>query len=149
VFAPVAHRQYVFTLPKLLRPIFSRQRAWLASCAVSRAPVDQRIRRGSPRCAAWSALFVAELRDLATSTLTSMCSPPGVFGADATFIACSPVPEALAAAQVHPLRAHQLAHLGKSPMGPSGELKEEVGEFSRGAGRSEVRHTSRAPPRRD
>ena len=29
VLAPVAHRQYVFTLPKLLRPIFSRQRAWL------------------------------------------------------------------------------------------------------------------------
>ena len=29
VLAPVAHRQYVFTLPKLLRPIFSRHRAWL------------------------------------------------------------------------------------------------------------------------
>jgi hypothetical protein len=29
VLAPVAHRQYVFTLPKLLRPIFSRCGAWL------------------------------------------------------------------------------------------------------------------------
>ena len=28
MLAPVAHRQYVFTLPKLLRPIFSRHRAW-------------------------------------------------------------------------------------------------------------------------
>ena len=29
VLAPVVDRQYVFTLPKLLRPIFSRQRTWL------------------------------------------------------------------------------------------------------------------------
>ncbi len=29
VLAPVAHRQYVFTVPKLLRPAFGRQRAWL------------------------------------------------------------------------------------------------------------------------
>ena len=29
VLAPGVHRQYVFTLPKLLRPIFSRHRTWL------------------------------------------------------------------------------------------------------------------------
>jgi hypothetical protein len=29
VLAPVAHRQYVFTVPRLLRPLFSRHRAWL------------------------------------------------------------------------------------------------------------------------
>ncbi|MGB8437289.1 MAG: hypothetical protein WCE38_23845, partial [Burkholderiales bacterium] len=29
VLEPVAHRQYVFTLPRLLRPLFGRHRAWL------------------------------------------------------------------------------------------------------------------------
>ena len=29
VLAPVPHRQYVFTVPKLLRPAFGRQRVWL------------------------------------------------------------------------------------------------------------------------
>lgn len=29
VLAPVAHRQYVFIVPRLLRPLFSRRRAWL------------------------------------------------------------------------------------------------------------------------
>jgi hypothetical protein len=27
---PVPHRQYVFTLPRLLRPLFGRHRAWLS-----------------------------------------------------------------------------------------------------------------------
>ena len=27
--APVPHRQYVFTVPRLLRPVFARRRAWL------------------------------------------------------------------------------------------------------------------------
>ena len=31
VLAPVPHRQYVFTLPKILRPIFCRRRALLAA----------------------------------------------------------------------------------------------------------------------
>jgi len=31
VLAPVAHRQHVFTLPKFLRPMFSRHRAWLGA----------------------------------------------------------------------------------------------------------------------
>ena len=29
MFAPVAHRQYVFSVPKLLRPVWGRQRAGL------------------------------------------------------------------------------------------------------------------------
>ena len=29
VLAPVPHRQYVFTVPRLLRPIFARHREWL------------------------------------------------------------------------------------------------------------------------
>ncbi len=29
VLAPVAHRQYVFTVPRLLRPMFARRRAWI------------------------------------------------------------------------------------------------------------------------
>jgi hypothetical protein len=31
--APVPHRQYVFTVPRLLRPIHSRRRAWLGDLA--------------------------------------------------------------------------------------------------------------------
>jgi hypothetical protein len=30
VLAPVPHRQYVFTIPRLLRPIFARRRALLS-----------------------------------------------------------------------------------------------------------------------
>ena len=29
VLAPVPHRQYVFTMARLLRPIFARRREWL------------------------------------------------------------------------------------------------------------------------
>jgi len=29
VLAPVPHRQYVFTVPRLLRPLFARRREWL------------------------------------------------------------------------------------------------------------------------
>jgi hypothetical protein len=36
VLAPVPHRQYVFTVPRLLRPVFARRRAWLgALCRIA------------------------------------------------------------------------------------------------------------------
>ncbi len=51
VLAPVAHRQYVFTVPKLLRPAFSRHRACLgALCRIAarllvKAPLARRTKR--------------------------------------------------------------------------------------------------------
>jgi len=35
VLAAVPRRQYVFTVPRMLRPIFSRMRGLLGSCAMS------------------------------------------------------------------------------------------------------------------
>jgi hypothetical protein len=57
----VSHRQYVFTIPRLLRPIFARRRAWLGelcriaarllvdACAEGRHPA-QLGRRFSAKC---------------------------------------------------------------------------------------------------
>ena len=40
VLAPVAHRQYVFTVPRLLRPIFARRREWLGElCWIAARPL--------------------------------------------------------------------------------------------------------------
>ncbi len=38
VLAPVPHRQYVFTVPRLLRPGFGRHRAWLGELCRIAAP---------------------------------------------------------------------------------------------------------------
>ncbi|HMG60545.1 MAG TPA: transposase zinc-binding domain-containing protein [Burkholderiales bacterium] len=74
VLAPVPHRQYVFTVPRMLRPIFSRKRGLLAELchivehllisAYSRAGVE-----GRPGLI----LFVQTFGDLLTFNRTSMC----------------------------------------------------------------------------
>ena len=38
VLAPVPHRQYVFTVPRLLRPMFGRHRAWLGELSAGSPP---------------------------------------------------------------------------------------------------------------
>ena len=99
MLAPVAHRQYVFTLPKLLRPIFSRHRAWLGElCRIAARLLTDAYAEAIPGARPGLVLFVQSFGDLANfNPHLHVLAADGVFGADGTFIACPPVPEALLA----------------------------------------------------
>lgn len=99
VLAPVAHRQYVFTLPKLLRPIFSRHRAWLGKlCRIAARLLADAYTAAAPDARPGLILFVQTFGDLANfNPHLHVLAADGVFGADGTFIAVAPVPEALLA----------------------------------------------------
>ena len=59
VLAPVAHRQYVFTVPKLLRPVFGRQRAWLGElCRIAARLLLAAYARAAPDARPGLILFV-------------------------------------------------------------------------------------------
>jgi len=81
VLAPVAHRQYVFTVPKLLRSAFERQRARLGElCRIATRLLFEAYAQAAPGARPGLILFVqteGELRATSpTSTRTCMCSPP-------------------------------------------------------------------------
>ena len=107
MLAPVAHRQYVFTLPKLLRPNFSRHRAWLGElCRIPQglpSVVAARLLTDAYTAAIPGArpglvLFVQTFGDLANfNPHLHVLATDGVFGADGAFTALPPVPEALLA----------------------------------------------------
>ena len=99
VLAPVAHRQYVFTLPKLLRPIFSRHRAWLGElCRIAARLLSDAYTAAAPDARPGLILFVQTFGDLANfNPHLHVLAADGVFGANGTFIAVAPVPEALLA----------------------------------------------------
>ena len=99
VLAPVAHRQYVFTLPKLLRPIFSRNRAWLGElCRIAARLLTDAYAEASPGARPGLVLFVQSFGDLANfNPHLHVLAADGVFGADGRFIAPPPVPQALLA----------------------------------------------------
>ena len=88
----MAHPQYVFTLPKLLRPIFSRQRAWLGElCRIPQglpSVVAARLLTNAYAAAAPGAhpglvLFVQTFGDLANfNPHLHVLAADGVFGAD-------------------------------------------------------------------
>ncbi len=59
VLAPIAHRQYVFTLPKLLRSAFERQRAWLGElCRIATRLLTEAYARAAPGARPGLILFV-------------------------------------------------------------------------------------------
>ena len=99
MLAPVAHRQYVFTLLRLLRPIFSRHRAWLGElCRIAARLLIDAYAEAAPGARPGLILFVQTFGDLANfNPHMHVLAADGVFGADGTFIAVSPVPEALLA----------------------------------------------------
>jgi len=81
VLAPVAHRQYVFTVPKLLRSAFERQRARLGElCRIAARLLLDAYAQAAPGARPGLILFVqteGELRATwPTSTRACMCSPP-------------------------------------------------------------------------
>jgi hypothetical protein len=94
VLAPVPHRQYVFTIPRMLRPIFSRRRGLLRKlchiverlliAAYSGAGVE-----GRPGLI----LFVSTFGDLVTfNPHIHVLAADGLFRADGVFVALPAVP---------------------------------------------------------
>lgn len=65
VLAPVAHRQYVFTVPRLLRPLFSRRRAWLGElCRIAARVLEKACRVAVPGAKPACIEFVQTFGDL-------------------------------------------------------------------------------------
>ena len=97
VLEPVAHRQYVFTLPKFLRPIFSRHRVWLGElCRIAARLLTAAYTAAAPGARPGLILFVQTFGDLANfNPHLHVLAADGVFGADGVFAALPPVPEAL------------------------------------------------------
>ena len=94
VLAPVPHRQYVFTIPRLLRPMFSRRRALLGDlCNI----VDRLLARayGSARPGARPGmiLFVQTFGDLVNfNPHIHVLAADGVFAAGGGFTVLPPIP---------------------------------------------------------
>jgi len=66
VLAPVPHRQYVFTVPKLLRPAFGRHRAWLGElCRIAARLLADAYAEALPGARSGLILFVQTFGDLA------------------------------------------------------------------------------------
>ena len=66
VLAPVAHRQYVCTVPKLLRPVFGRQRAWLGElCRIAARLLTEAYAQAAPGARPGLILFVQTFGNLA------------------------------------------------------------------------------------
>ena len=62
VLAPTPHRQYVFTVPRLLRPIFSRHRAWLGElCRIAARLLVAAYAQAAPGARPGLILFVQTL----------------------------------------------------------------------------------------
>jgi hypothetical protein len=99
VLAPVAHRQYVFTIPRLLRPMFGVHRAWLGElCRIAARLLVEAYAEAAPGARPGLILFVQTFGDLANfNPHVHVLAADGGFGADGTFIALPPVPEGLLA----------------------------------------------------
>ena len=97
----------MFTLPKLLRPIFSRHRAWLGELCrfpqglpsvVAARLLTSAYAATAPGAQPGLVLFVQTFGDLANfNAHLHVFAADGVFGAEGTFTALPPVPEALLA----------------------------------------------------
>lgn len=65
VLAPVPHRHYVFTIPRLLRPVFGRRRAWLGElCRIAARLLKKGYAEACPNAKPGLILFVQTLDDL-------------------------------------------------------------------------------------
>ncbi len=99
VLAPVPHRQYVFTLPRLLRPIFGRRRAWLGElCRIAARLLVDAYAEATPGARPGLILFVQTFGDLANfNPHVHVLAADGAFLPDGTFVPLPAVPEALLA----------------------------------------------------
>jgi hypothetical protein len=99
VLEPVPHRQYVFTLPRLLRPIFGRHRPWLGElCRIAARLLVDAYAEAAPGARPGLIRFVQTFGDLANfNPHLHVLAANGAFLADGTFVALPAVPEELLA----------------------------------------------------
>jgi len=97
VLEPVAHRQYVFTVPRLLRPIFGRHRAWLGElCRIAARLLVEAYAEAAPGARPELILFVQTFGDLANfNPHVHVLAADGAFRPDGTFVLLPAVPEGL------------------------------------------------------
>jgi len=94
VLAPVPHRQYVFTLPRLLRPIVARRRALLGMlCNIVERLLDRAYASTRPGARSGLILFVQTFGDLANfNPHIHVLAADGAFDADGGFRVLPPIP---------------------------------------------------------
>ncbi len=94
VLAPVPHRQYVFTVPKILRPIFARRRALLASlCHIAEQLLGEAYRAAVPQARPGLIFFVQTFGDLVTfNPHIHVLAADGVFRPGGAFVALPAIP---------------------------------------------------------
>jgi len=94
VLAPVPYRQYVFTIPGLLRPMFARRRALLGKlCNIIERLRDRAYASRRPGARPGIILFVQTFGDLVNfNPHIHVLAPDGVFDADSGFTVLRPMP---------------------------------------------------------
>ena len=99
VLEPVAHRQYVFTVPRLLRPIFARHREWLGElCRIAARLLVKACAEAAPGTRPALILFVQTFGDLANfNPHVHVLAADGAFRPDGTFVPLPAIPEGLLA----------------------------------------------------
>jgi len=99
VLRPVPHRQYVFTVPRLIRPFFAYRRSLLGElCRIIARALTQAYGTARPRARPGFILFVQTFGDLANfNPHVHALVADGVFDASGCFIQLPPIPEALLA----------------------------------------------------
>jgi len=97
VLEPVAHRQYVFTVPRLLRPIFGRHRPWLGElCRIAARLLTRAYIEALPGARPGLILFVQTFGDLANfNPHVHVLAADGAFLPDGRFAPLPAVPEPL------------------------------------------------------
>ena len=97
VLTPVAHRQYVFTVPRMLRPIFSRRRKLLGElCHIVERLLFQAYAGAKVDGRPGLILFVQTFGDLVTfNPHIHVLAADGLFRADGVFVALPGIPAKL------------------------------------------------------
>lgn len=96
VLEAVPHRQYVLTVPRLLRPLFGRHRTWLGElCRIASRLLLEAYAFAAPGARPGLILFVQTFGDLANfNPHVHVLATDGAFHADGSFVALPSVPEA-------------------------------------------------------
>ena len=97
VLAPVPHRQYVFTIPRLLRPMFARRRALLGKlCNIVERLFARFYASARPGARPGLILFVQTFGDLVNyNPHIHVLAADGAFDAHGSFTALPPIPRKL------------------------------------------------------
>ena len=94
MLAPVPHRQYVFTIPRVLWPVFARRRALLGKlCNIIERIFDRAYASTRPGARAGIILFVQTFGDLVNfNPHIHVFAADGAFDADGGFTVLAPIP---------------------------------------------------------